>query len=53
MKKKKRKTSKAPLVEKVQQQPGTVGKSEPDGQNDYGEYGGIPMRDLKKNLGCG
>lgn len=51
MKKTKRKLPKAPKVEKVSVVPSPeINKVDP---NDQDDYGGIPMRDLKKNLGCG
>lgn len=51
MKKTKRKSAKAPKVDKASKGPAPdANKTDLDNQEGFG---GIPMRDLKKNLGCG
>jgi hypothetical protein len=51
MKKAKRKSAKVSKVDKVSKGPAQEANTrELDSQDDFG---GIPMRDLKKNLGCG
>ena len=49
--KKRRKTKEAPKV--IPAKPETQNQVEPAGDEERMNFGGLPMRDLKKNLGCG